>query len=119
VELSIVYPLTLHLSHQLHYCIKININYLITIILFLQYLEEVERYEGTVGEIVLDPSLAPTATYFSTLQPQTISPAYMNMYHKKALLIVRMLEGRIGTTLLLQVGSRLLIQLFMLGRKYP
>ncbi|XP_052776335.1 transcription initiation factor TFIID subunit 2-like isoform X2 [Mya arenaria] len=72
-----------------------------------QCLREVEQYEALSGGIVLDPSYSKPATYFSCMQPQTISPTYMEMYHKKALLIVRMLEARIGATLLLQVFNKL------------
>ena len=69
-----------------------------------QYAKEVEDYENHHGGIVLDPSKEESfGLYFSTLQPHTISPAYLDIYHKKALLIVRMLELRLGTTLLLQV----------------
>ena len=70
-----------------------------------QYAKEVEDYENRHGGIVLDPSKEESfGLYFSTLQPHTISPAYLDIYHKKALLIVRMLELRLGTTLLLQVS---------------
>jgi len=41
--------------------------------------------------------------YFSLVNPQTISPAYLKLYSKKAHLVIRMLEHRIGNQLLLQV----------------
>ena len=73
-------------------------------LLFFQYAKDVEEYEIGHGGIVLDPSKQESfGLYFSTLQPHTISPAYLDMYHKKSLLIVRMLELRLGPTLLLQV----------------
>ncbi|XP_052258217.1 transcription initiation factor TFIID subunit 2-like isoform X2 [Dreissena polymorpha] len=72
-----------------------------------QYLKEVEQYEAVAGGIVLDPSFNSKGMYFSCMQPQTMSPTYLEMYHKKALLIIRMLEARIGATLLLQVFNKL------------
>lgn len=78
-----------------------------------QYAKDVEEYEIRHGGIVLDPSKQESfGLYFSTLQPHTISPAYLDMYHRKALLIVRMLELRLGPTLLLQVFNKLLALAF-------
>ncbi|XP_053395431.1 transcription initiation factor TFIID subunit 2-like isoform X2 [Mercenaria mercenaria] len=72
-----------------------------------QYLKEVEEYEAQSGGIVLDPSTGQNNQYFSCFQPHTMSPAYLEMYNKKSMLILRMLEARIGATLLLQVFNKL------------
>ncbi|XP_060578386.1 transcription initiation factor TFIID subunit 2-like [Ruditapes philippinarum] len=72
-----------------------------------QYLKEVQEYEGQCGGIVLDPSTGQNNQYFSCFQPHTMSPTYLDMYNKKSMLILRMLEARIGATLLLQVLNKL------------
>ena len=69
-----------------------------------QDLTAVQRYEQDVGGIVLDPSHArESSMYFSTKYPHTMLPRYADMYDKKAGLIIRMLEIRVGQELLLQV----------------
>ena len=87
-----------------------------------QELEEVIKYEEAYGGIVLDPSQQPApppgsltalphvpqrnaqqSFYFSTRSLHTMSPKYLQMQRKKAHLIMRMLEHRIGQELLLQV----------------
>ena len=84
----------------------INNSQTLILYIFLQYSKDVEEYENSHGGIVLDPSKQESfGLYFSTLQPHTISPAYLDIYHKKSLLIVRMLEMRLGPTLLLQVQT--------------
>ncbi|KAL4236698.1 Transcription initiation factor TFIID subunit 2 [Mactra antiquata] len=71
-----------------------------------QTLKEINEYEAQVGGILLDPSTGHNQ-YFSCYQPQTMSPLYLEMYRKKSVLIIRMLEARIGATLLLQVFNKL------------
>lgn len=44
--------------------------------------------------------------YFSIRNLHTMSPLYMETLHKKALLVMRMLEHRIGQQLLLQVFNK-------------
>lgn len=80
------------------------------------------KYEEKFGGIVLDPSQQPApfpissttsphapqrnsqqSFYFSTRSLHTMSPKYLEMQRKKAHLIMRMLEHRIGQELLLQV----------------
>ena len=67
------------------------------------------KYEQEVGPVVLDPSRQSDSTSsshhpFWCGSPHTLSPRYAEVLAKKARLIVRMLEMRIGTELLLQVG---------------
>ena len=94
----------LQLSSNTHFICSTEIYNIISFV--FQYAKEVEEYEIKHGGIVLDPSKEESfGLYFSTLQPHTISPAYLDIYHKKALLIVRMLELRLGPTLLLQVST--------------
>ncbi|GFN99666.1 hypothetical protein PoB_002617200 [Plakobranchus ocellatus] len=75
-------------------------------------LQEVCKYEHEVGPVVLDPSKHPeTASAhhpFWLCSSHTLSPCYAEVLSKKARLIVRMLEMRIGTELLLQVLNKLL-----------
>lgn len=79
------------------------------------------KYEEENGGIILDPSQPPaplpTATATPPNQPKpadqgfhfllknlhTISPVYLEVMTKKAHLVMRMLEHRIGYELLLQV----------------
>lgn len=90
------------------------------------------RYEEEIGPIVLDPTQQPAPIssvspggssnpgftlsfnnvqntnetsnfYFSTRSLHTISPRYFHYMTKKAHLVLRMLENRIGYSLLLQV----------------
>uniref|UniRef100_A0A336MKX7 Transcription initiation factor TFIID subunit 2 n=1 Tax=Culicoides sonorensis TaxID=179676 RepID=A0A336MKX7_CULSO len=89
-------------------------------------LHEVVKYEEQFGGIILDCSTppaplpvanitsspAPTAKtvenqhYFPVRNVHTISPKYMEIMRKKAHLIIRMLEHRIGQELLLQVLNK-------------
>ncbi|CAG9761208.1 unnamed protein product [Ceutorhynchus assimilis] len=82
-------------------------------------MQELIKYEEEYGGIVLDPSEPPVGDiafeaaqnfYFSTKSPQTMSPTYIDALHKKALLVIRMLEHRIGLESLLKVFNR---QLFL------
>ncbi|KAJ4440026.1 Transcription initiation factor TFIID subunit 2, partial [Periplaneta americana] len=87
-------------------------------------LQEVVKYEEQFGGIVLDPSQPPapipssTASpaapprppdpgfYFPTRNLHTMSPKYLEVLRKKAHLVMRMLEHRIGQELLLQVFNK-------------
>lgn len=74
-------------------------------------LEEVINYEQNYGGMSLDPSnkkASENQFYFSTRNLHSLSPLYDEIYTKKATLIVRMLEDRIGRELLLQVFNKLL-----------
>lgn len=89
-------------------------------------LEEVVKYEEKYGGIVLDCSQAPAPLPVSTNSPvvaskqpeityyfpikslHTMSPKYIEALRKKAHLVIRMLEHRIGQELLLQVSKWLL-----------
>ena len=74
----------------------------------MQDMREVCAHESTVGPVVLDPSLSPDRhMYFPTKHAQTVSPKYTAMHEKKAHLVIRMLELRIGHKLMLQAGSLL------------
>jgi len=84
-------------------------------------LQEVVKYEEQFGGIILDPSQAPAPLpiaantpapiprvpdpgfYFPIKNLHTMSPKYIEVLRKKAHLIMRMLEHRIGQELLLQV----------------
>lgn len=68
-----------------------------------QILKEVSDYEQQVGGILLSPSKRDSNLPFSVKNAHTVSPRYADMLEKKALLVIRMLELRIGTELLLQV----------------
>uniref|UniRef100_A0A0A9Y392 Transcription initiation factor TFIID subunit 2 n=3 Tax=Lygus hesperus TaxID=30085 RepID=A0A0A9Y392_LYGHE len=84
-------------------------------------LEEVVKYEEEYGGIILDPSQQPASSpvpsptgpasseptfYFPLKNLYTISPHYMEVMRKKAQLVIRMLEHRIGYELLLQVLNK-------------
>lgn len=87
-------------------------------------LQELVKYEEQYGGIILDPSQAPAPLPVSVNNPQpmqktcenvfyfpiqnlhTMSPRYSEVLHKKALLVMRMLEHRIGQELLLQVFNK-------------
>lgn len=69
----------------------------------VQLVKEVSDYEQQVGGILLDPSRRESNLPFSVKNAHTVSPRYAEMMEKKALLVIRMLELRIGTELLLQV----------------
>lgn len=80
------------------------------------------KYEEQFGGIILDPSQAPAPLpiaantpapaprapdpgfYFPIKNLHTMSPRYIEVLRKKAHLIMRMLEHRIGQELLLQVN---------------
>ena len=69
-----------------------------------QVLKRVTEYESTIGGIVLDPEASKeNPMYFSTRNSHTIPADYHEVYEQKALMILRMLEIRIGRELLLQV----------------
>ena len=67
-----------------------------------------QAFEHEVGPIVLDSSTSKDlpSLYFNTRHPHTVSPRYAQVYARKAALIMRMLELRIGRELLLQVRCR-------------
>jgi transcription initiation factor TFIID subunit 2 len=87
-------------------------------------LQDVVKYEEQFGGIVLDPSQPPAPLplgsnmaqsnlkhneekfYFSIRNLHTMSPMYIKALHKKAFLVMRMLEHRIGQELLLQVFNK-------------
>ncbi|CAH2011714.1 unnamed protein product [Acanthoscelides obtectus] len=86
-------------------------------------LSDVVKYEEEFGGIILDPSQPPaplpvggnipqTTTkseekfYFSIRNIHTMSPRYIETLQKKAFLVMRMLEHRIGQELLLQVFNK-------------
>uniref|UniRef100_A0AAG5D466 Transcription initiation factor TFIID subunit 2 n=1 Tax=Anopheles atroparvus TaxID=41427 RepID=A0AAG5D466_ANOAO len=90
-------------------------------------LDEVVRYEEKYGGIILDCSQAPAPPavssinnspaapqkayndnpfYFPIKNLHTMSPKYIEMMRKKAHLVIRMLEHRIGQELLLQVFNK-------------
>ncbi|XP_063225105.1 transcription initiation factor TFIID subunit 2 [Bacillus rossius redtenbacheri] len=87
-------------------------------------LQEVVQYEEKFGGIVLDPSQPPapvpaalasstppqrspdSSFYFPVRSVHTMSPQYLDMMRKKAHLVMRMLEHRIGQELLLQVFNK-------------
>ncbi|XP_059158232.1 transcription initiation factor TFIID subunit 2-like [Physella acuta] len=69
---------------------------------------EVSEYEQNVGYVILDPTKRDGNHPFSVHSPHTLSPRYSEIFCKKARLVVRMLEIKIGTELLLQVLNKLL-----------
>lgn len=88
-------------------------------------LAEVVQYEEKYGGIILDPSQPPAPLpvanqstkvveiqkienvhYFPIKSLHTMSPKYVEMMRKKAHLVIRMLEHRIGQELLLQVFNK-------------
>ncbi|XP_064625594.1 transcription initiation factor TFIID subunit 2-like [Lineus longissimus] len=72
-------------------------------------LREVQGYEQNVCAVVLDPtSCKESNTYFPIKNAHTVSPKYAEILTKKAILVIRMLELRIGRELLLQVFNKLL-----------
>ena len=73
-------------------------------------LNEVVEYEQKFGGFPLDPTAHKNSSdfYFSTKSLQTMSPLYLDAYVKKATLVIRMMEDRIGRELLLQVFNKLL-----------
>ncbi|KAI5695129.1 hypothetical protein M8J75_011480 [Diaphorina citri] len=88
---------------------------------YKQELREVVAYEEKFGGIVMDPSqpissipqhmsalIKPSEPgfYFSVLNIHTMSPQYLDIMRKKAHLVIRMLEHRIGFELILQVFNK-------------
>lgn len=74
-------------------------------------LDDVIAYEQKYCGFPLDRSARKTPEsdfYFPTKSFQTQSPLYVEAYIKKAILVIRMLEDRIGPQLLLQVFNKLL-----------
>lgn len=87
-------------------------------------LQDVVKYEEEYGGIILDPSQPPAPLpvasnmpqtnqnkheekfYFSIRNLHTMSPMYIEASYKKAMLVMRMLEHRIGLELLLQVFNK-------------
>ncbi|XP_068202285.1 transcription initiation factor TFIID subunit 2 isoform X2 [Palaemon carinicauda] len=88
-------------------------------------LKDIIEYEERFGGIVLDPSASPSEPqngsnitnasgsssnkdtfYFSVKNPHACSPHYINVYYKKAHLVIRMLEFRIGQELMMQVFNK-------------
>ena len=83
-------------------------------------MEAVVEYEQKHGGIILDPSQSPSPTVFPGSVPppkaienqfhfpldsvHTVSPEYVEVMRKKAHLIIRMLELRIGYQMLMQVS---------------
>ncbi|KAK3885001.1 hypothetical protein Pcinc_010743 [Petrolisthes cinctipes] len=83
---------------------------------------EVIEYEERFGGIILDPSSSPNEPqnipigspnniskdtfYFSVKNPHASSPHFISVYYKKAQLIIRMLEFRIGQELMMQVFNK-------------
>lgn len=76
-------------------------------------MKEVCDYEQQNG-VVLDPSAIkdPSLLHFSARNPHLVSPEYGNIFCKKAHLVIRILEIRIGYELLLQVFNKLLALAF-------
>lgn len=84
-----------------------------------QDLGDIVKYEEQFGGIILDPSQVPTSNpttsfggirssensnfYFPIRSLHTMSPKYADVLKKKAHLVLRMMEHRIGQELLLQV----------------
>ena len=63
-----------------------------------------QQFEAAHGGILLDPSSNKESMhYFNPRHPHCVSPRYAEMYEKKAKLVLRMLEIRIGREQLLQV----------------
>lgn len=88
-------------------------------------LAEVVKYEEKYGSVILDPSQPPAPLpvanqsakveviqkvenvhYFPIKNLHTMSPRYVEIMQKKAHLVIRMLEHRIGQELLLQVFNK-------------
>lgn len=87
-------------------------------LLLFKDLADVVKYEEEFGGIILDPSQVPSSQptpfgssrssdnsnfYFPIRSLHTLSPKYLEVLKKKAHLVIRMLEHRIGQELLLQV----------------
>ncbi|KAK6179586.1 hypothetical protein SNE40_011910 [Patella caerulea] len=71
-------------------------------------LKEVSEHENKVGGIVLDPTKKESNLHFSAKNSHTVSPRHAAMFSQKAMLVMRILEFRIGTELLLQALNKLL-----------
>ncbi|GAB1607249.1 hypothetical protein Ahia01_001008300, partial [Argonauta hians] len=76
-------------------------------------MKEVADYERHCA-IVLDPSALkePSLLHFAVKSPHLVSPKYADVFFKKAHLVIRILEIRIGYELLLQVFNKLLALAF-------
>ncbi|XP_022710567.1 transcription initiation factor TFIID subunit 2-like isoform X2 [Varroa jacobsoni] len=77
----------------------------------MQDLEEVCSYEVEYGGVVLDSSGSeqPGVNFhFPVNHLHTLSPTFLEIVRKKAHLVIRMLENRLGKELLLQVFNKLL-----------
>ena len=91
--------------------------------LFAQCLEDVINYEEEVGGIILDaskppgsavptsgggqqPIRTPDAFHFWPHSAHTVTPRHAEVMRKKAHLVIRMLELRIGQQLLIQVKQK-------------
>ncbi|XP_065577950.1 transcription initiation factor TFIID subunit 2-like isoform X2 [Artemia franciscana] len=88
----------------------------------MKEMEAVVEYEQKHGGIILDPSQSPSPTVFPGSVPppkaienqfhfpldsvHTVSPEYVEVMRKKAHLIIRMLELRIGYQMLMQVFNK-------------
>lgn len=75
----------------------------------------VVKYEEEFGSIVMDPSQPPAqnvskqpdpALYFPIRSTHAMSPLYLRIMRKKAYLVIKLLEQRIGYELLLQVLNK-------------
>lgn len=103
----------------INYLFKKNNNILFS----FKDLADVVKYEEEFGGIILDPSQVPTSQpvpygssrstdnsnfYFPIRSLHSLSPKYAEVLKKKAHLVIRMLEHRIGQELLLQVHYFLL-----------
>ncbi|KAK3090048.1 hypothetical protein FSP39_008810, partial [Pinctada imbricata] len=73
-----------------------------------EYLKDVQEFENRVGGIILDPSKRDSNHHFSIRNSHTVSHKYRQVFCKKAMLVTRMLEQRIGFQLLVQVINKLL-----------
>ncbi|CAD5112196.1 DgyrCDS1430 [Dimorphilus gyrociliatus] len=74
-------------------------------------LQAIQNYEFKVGGIVLDPAAVLSRNmdlHFSTAYAQTTSDAYLKAYEKKAFLVMRLLESRLGPGIFLQSLNKLL-----------
>lgn len=71
------------------------------------------EYEQKFGGVVLDETSdvvnkSRNNFHFSTQSPHTISPSFDEAHKLKSFLVIRMLEDRIGKTLLIQVFNKIL-----------
>ncbi|KAL5016218.1 hypothetical protein ScPMuIL_005807 [Solemya velum] len=71
-------------------------------------LRDVSDFESKVSGIALDPSGKDSSLPFTVRHPHTVSPRYSEIFSKKARIVIRMLEIRIGAELLIMVFNKLL-----------